>query len=109
MLRGDTFRHQLYSVFTAEQLALLGEGTIPVARLIINESKKPPVVREPTDQPRGTPPVLVPVLVIPVPPVPVNSRSICSRTGTTCVMHYYFTTREARVIPTHTCGIIGHS
>ncbi len=40
MLCGDTVRHQLYSDFTAEQLALLGEGTIPVhvARLIINES-----------------------------------------------------------------------
>ena len=38
MLCGDTARHQLYSDFTAEQLALLGEGTIPVARLIINES-----------------------------------------------------------------------
>ena len=41
--------------------------------------------------------------------VPVNSRSICSRTGTTCVMHHYFTTREACVIPTHTSEIIGHS
>ena len=41
MLCGDTVRHQLYSDFTAEQLALLGEGTIPVARLIINESMPP--------------------------------------------------------------------
>ena len=40
MLYDDTVRHQLYSDFTAEQLALLGEGTIPVARLIINESKR---------------------------------------------------------------------
>ena len=58
-------------------------------------------VRKPTDQPRGTPPVLVPILK--------DLRSICSRTDTTCVMHHYFTTREACVIPTHTCGIIGHS
>ena len=29
--------------------------------------------------------------------------------GRTCVTRHYFTTREARVIPPHTSGIIGHS
>ena len=53
--------------------------------------------------------VLVPVLMVPVPVVPVDLRFIYSRTGTTCVMHHYFTTREACEIPTHTSGIIGHS
>ena len=51
------------------------------------------------------PHITAPILVLDL--LPVDHRFGC--TGSICDTRHYFTTREARVIPPHTSGIIGHS